>query len=165
MAARETLTTFKAGDINPKLVLGTDGTDTFPLKVDSNGTVAVQGVASGTAVVVAGPAADDAAASGNPVPVGGIYNSTKPTYTNLDRTQLQTTTRGAVWAAIATSDGTTVATVSGRGNDSSSSNSANLLDVNASGWVYNGTTWDRVRNNQDVTVFSSAARTATPTPF
>lgn len=49
-----------------------------------------------TDLPVRGPVADDAAASGNPVPVGGKYNSAEPTYTNGDRTQLQMTATGAL---------------------------------------------------------------------
>jgi hypothetical protein len=37
--------------------------------------------------------------------------------------------------------------------------------VGAGALDYNGATWDRRRGNTDVTVFSSAARTATPTPY
>jgi hypothetical protein len=47
-------------------------------------------------LITGGPVADDAAASGNPVPVGGIYNTTLPTYANLDRTQLQTGDNGSI---------------------------------------------------------------------
>lgn len=72
----------------------------------ASGVLTVQGIASMTPVQVSqatasnlnaqvvGPAADDAAASGNPVPVGGIYNSTLPTYTALDRAQLQHDAKG-----------------------------------------------------------------------
>lgn len=39
---------------------------------------------------------DDAAGTTTPVPVGGIYNTTLPTYTNLDRTQVQSDVNGRV---------------------------------------------------------------------
>lgn len=46
MAARESLTTFKAGDVNPKLGLVTDGTDTYPMSGDSSGRVGMSATAS-----------------------------------------------------------------------------------------------------------------------
>ncbi|MBI1198383.1 MAG: hypothetical protein GC203_11020 [Phenylobacterium sp.] len=72
------------------------------------GVVTVQGITGGTAVPVSnpsagsfqaqvqGPVADDAAASGNPVPVGGKHNATLPTYADGDRTQWQATSRGSL---------------------------------------------------------------------
>jgi hypothetical protein len=68
-------------------IKGSDGTNEVNVKVDASGNLIS---------VAGGAAADDAAASGNPVPVGGIYNSTLPTYTNLDRTQAQFSSRGAL---------------------------------------------------------------------
>lgn len=116
--------------------------------------------------IVGGPAADDAAASGNPVPVGGIYNSTRPTYTNLDRTQAQSDTRGNIGVNIASANSVNFQTQTVRTADGVAGNAVNNMDVNATMWARNGAaTFDLVRNNQDLTIFASAARTATPTPF
>ena len=116
----------------------------------------------GSGDVVQGGAADDAAASGNPVPVGGIYNSALPTYTNGDRTQLQSTARGEVLATLST--GGSANTMASSGADGVT-NTLNALYLMARPSRYNGSTWDRERGNHNQTVFTSAARTATPTPF
>lgn len=240
-------------NIDGVIVAGHDGADQQIVKVDSSG-----------ALTVGGPAADDAAASGNPVPVGGIYNSSLPTtYVTGDRTQLQTDRNGNLRAkmvgtsmtfsdSLASSNqfagvvvrdvddtpralivGNTVydGTNNGRQRTVVNATDSTGTGIAAAGLVgqyratlptitdtqfgnvqvdingnlraklvgqrntgadgisneliyalaqdaaasqrlmtgaphaFNGTTWDRQRNNQDVTVFSSAARTATPTPF
>lgn len=49
------------------------------------------------------------------------------------------------------------------GNDGAANATAPAVDDRLS--LFNGTTWDRERGNTNVTVFASAARTATPAPF
>lgn len=87
-----------------------------------------------------GAVADDAAAAGNPVPVGGIYNSTKPTYTNLDRSQLQQDSRGNLLVAIQWVDSVTP------GGTAPADNKAAVqgLGTWSQNAVYNGTNWDRL---------------------
>lgn len=76
----------------------TEGRGTAGVPV--GGVVSIQGVAGGTAVPVsgtfssAGPTADDAAATGNPVQVAGKYTSTAPTFTTGDTAQLRLTAKG-----------------------------------------------------------------------
>lgn len=45
------------------------------------------------------------------------------------------------------------------------SNGANALYVNNRGNTFNETSWDRQRGNTNLTLFASAARTSTPTPY
>ena len=58
--------------------------------------------------VAQGPAAAAAAISGNPVRIGGTFTTALPTYTTGQQTDLQTTAKGEVLAAIS-SGGTAVA--------------------------------------------------------
>lgn len=122
-------------------VIGSTGTAAVKIRVDSSGRLEVVS-ASGTTTVVGGPAADDAAASGNPVPVGGIYNTTLPTYTALDRTQLQVGSRGSLnvtlWGPDTAGGGVTVGNTVATGETTSQVG----LRVLSKGYVYNGTTSD-----------------------
>ena len=108
------------------------------------------------AEVVAGPAADDAAASGNPVPVGGIYNSTKPTYTALDRTQLQSGSRGALMVEIwgPNANATPLVTV---GQDSISSGGNTWFFTSSQGMLFSGS----VNSNRAREVVNAADSTGT----
>ncbi len=99
------------------------------------------------AAFVQGPIADDAGAStSRPVPVGGIYNTTLPTYTNLDRAQAQFDVRGNILAkmtagSLAGADG--FANVLGYVVNSTDGTGQRLLataPVN-----FNGATWDLTR--------------------
>lgn len=93
-------------------------------------------------------AADDAAAGTTvPVPVGGIYNSTLPSYTNGDRTQAQFTSRGELRSQIVGEQGT--------GGDGQSNTLAYTITSGAgtgrlftgAQFAFNGTTWDRQRGD------------------
>lgn len=101
--------------------------------------------ASGTTTVVGGPAADDAAASGNPVPVGGIYNTTQPTYTALDRTQFQTGVRGSLHVALC--NDTAAGCVSAIGSNGADDQAGNTtMFISGQNFVFDGTNWDRHRS-------------------
>ena len=123
-------------------VAGSDGTNAYTLLTDTSGRLVITSV-SGAPVIVGGPAADDAAASGNPVPVGGIYNTTQPTYTNLDRTQLQMSARGEVLVHL--SSGANANTMSVAGADAKTNTQNNYIFENRP-YGFNGTTWDRSRS-------------------
>jgi hypothetical protein len=111
----------------------------------TTGALRVSGVAGGGAFVVGGPAADDAAASGNPVPVGGIYNTTLPTYTNLDRTQAQFSQRGQLAVSIFGLNQTVAAAVASQSGDGAASDQSLLTDTRLR--LMNGSsTWDRARS-------------------
>lgn len=108
--------------------------------------------------VVVGSVASGATDSGNPVKVGGVYNSTKPTLTNGQRGDLQIGTRGSLFVTLAGNDSTTVPSVAALGDGSSPS--SNALIVGSHPLLFNGTNSDRARNNTDITLLASAARTA-----
>lgn len=118
--------------------------------------VIVAGV-SGNALV-----ADDAAAGTSaPLPVGGIYRTTLPTYTDLDRTQWQSDSSGNLrtrWVAssVAAADGVTLNLAMPMG---SGSQTVNVLPAAALHW-WNGASWDRVKKpSSSSRIVSSAAST------
>lgn len=103
----------------------------------------VQGI--GGALVVGGTNADDAAASGNPVPVGGIYNATLPGYTTGDRTQLQSGPNGELRSQIV---GSLSSGADGIANSSAvwatrSGSQTSVGQLIVGPQIFNGSTWDR----------------------
>lgn len=78
---------------NGLLCVSATGAATIGAVTQSTGNVA-------TPWAIGGTVADDAAAGGNPVPIGGIYNTTLPTYTALDRAQAQFTATGSLRATL-----------------------------------------------------------------
>lgn len=114
--------------------------------------ITVQGVSGGTGLNVTstGNVASAATDSGNPVKVGCIYNSTLPTFTDGQRANCGSDSRGNIGVIVKFSSATGVDAVS---NTSVISGSATTV-ANASGgtnplltagYIYNGTTWDRRR--------------------
>ena len=90
--------------------------------------------------------ADDAAAGTTvPVPVGGIYNATPPTYTTGDRTPLQAGSRGSLNVQIIDGNGTSFASVVNPSADGIAS-STGLTVGRAQNVVFNGSSWDRMRS-------------------
>lgn len=94
--------------VNASLFAGTTGITATGSSVNANitntvavtltsttitGTVAV--TQSTSPWVVAGNVASGASDSGNPIKVGGIFNTTQPTVTNAQRVDMQSTARGA----------------------------------------------------------------------
>jgi hypothetical protein len=135
--------------------------DNIALNTTSKGELYVKQVDS---QIVAGDVAGAATDSGNPVKVGAIYNSTMPTYTNAQRAELQTGTRGALRVELWASDANTPMQ---RGNDngdgvSSSATSDKYLQITRN-TVFNGTNWDRMRGSTTGGVHTSVAATPTVT--
>lgn len=107
----------------------------------------VAGGSGATAQQVQGNVAAGTADAGNPVKVGGRYNTTSPTLTNGQRGDLQLDTNGNLevtlfnsgnipnLAGATNADGVAVATTASR------------LGTVSFGYVYNGSTWDRQRGN------------------
>lgn len=111
-------------------------------------------------VYVQGSVASGATDAGNPVKVGGKYNSTRPTYTNGQRGDVQLSAKGAVGVVYIDVNGNDI------GNYFDSTYTDNLANVSglyvaARLTQFNGTGWDRRRGNYEETVLASAARTAT----
>jgi len=109
------------------------------------GTATVTGGISGL-IGVGGNAASGATDSGNPVKVGGAYNSTRPTFTNGQRSDLQSDTRGNIGISIFGPNTDTGAGVSTSASDDLVT-SANGLLVRSLEYVFDGTTWDRLRGD------------------
>lgn len=124
-----------------------------------------------TSQVVAGDIASGSTDSGNPVKVGGKYNSTLPSFTDGQRGDLQIGSRGALRVELYAA-GTTTGFVGSADNadGAATSASANKWPVLSRNTVYNGTTWDRMYGDAtngvdvDVTRFPSGA-TVSPLPI
>lgn len=119
-----------------------------------------------SAIQVVGNSAAAAADSGNPLKVGGVFMTTKPTYTDGQRTNFQTGARGELIVGGAASSGTTIvgnpvpialvdaagAIATFRGYPTNADGgavlSSNVAGVTvANGYVFNGTSWDRQRSD------------------
>lgn len=112
--------------------------------------------------IVAGAVADNGVASGNPVPVGGDYNSTLPTYVTGDRATMQVDANGKVHVVPAGSSSAGADGVSNTGNmlsGAASNGTAVVLRVFARGEQFNGATWDRDRKPNAVKRLVSALGT------
>lgn len=109
--------------------------------------------------VSTGNVAAGATDSGNPVKVGGVYNSTQPTLTNGQRGDGQLDSRGNLRTTFCGVDTATCA-VTGNGNDGGANNTGILTIAHMK--ANNGSTgFDSWRNNSNITVLASAARTTT----
>lgn len=117
------------------------------LNIDTNGALAAtvtNTTASNLNAQVAGDVAAAATDSGNPVKVGGKYNSTKPTYTDGQRGDLQIGTKGALTVQLSSADSTNFATMFADNADGVVATSTNnKLGVLSRGTVFGGTNWDR----------------------
>lgn len=116
------------------------GSSSLPAGTNVIGHVIVD---SGTEVVT-GNVASGGTDSGNPVKIGGVYNSTQPTFTTGQRGDVQLDARGNVRIAINNPNTLAVATVSSFGDAASNGNVG--LFTNSNNSVFNGTTWDRARS-------------------
>lgn len=108
-------------------------------------------------LIVGGHVASDATDLGNPVKVGGVYNSTLPVATSGRRYDVQIGSRGALRVELLTSGGVTASVISPASDAFANSNG---LLVNTQTLVFNGTTWDRlVKLNAVSRIVSAAAST------
>lgn len=73
----------------------TDGAGALNVIVDSGTTAVTQATASSLNAQVQGAGASGAAKAGNPVQVGGVFNTTQPTVTTGQGVEMQSTARGA----------------------------------------------------------------------
>lgn len=141
---------------------GSSAISTLPVSLASVPSHAVTN--AGTfAVQATGDVASLTTDSGNPVKVAAVYNSTFPGPSTGQRIDLQAGSRGALRVQLAAPNANADFTAaSGLGDGGVGT----MLAVGDYVWNGAGTgTWDRKRGNSDLTVFTSAARTATPTPF
>lgn len=114
---------------------------------------------AGAPSVVGGNVASGAADSGNPVKVGGVYNTTYPTLTNGQRGDIQLSARSHILAAI-TDGGNTTSSVSGNPADAEANNN-NALRVAPYSRIFNGSTWDRYFTCPNSAVVNVAAAATT----
>jgi hypothetical protein len=152
----------------PTTVTANQGTaNTTPWNVNvTNAQVLGQNTAANSASVVlssdnntvtaVGNVAAGSADSGNPVKVGAVYNTTKPTLTNGLRGDLQLGARGSLSVQLMSPDASGAITFLSTGADASANGFTAY--VNGSyGYGFNGTTWDRWRNNVDTAALITLA--------
>ena len=108
----------------------------------------------GAPTVAGGAVADDAVASGNPVPVGGRHSTTTPTFSDGDRVEARFTNRGEQIVALSLG-GSQVGVSSAPGD--ALTNTQNTLITVGKGYVFNGTDWDRARGNSTGGAFVQGA--------
>jgi hypothetical protein len=105
---------------------------------------------------VHGTVASGAPDSGNPLKIGGKYNSTAPTYADGQRTELQSDTKGSIKTNLRSPNGTTDASINTLAADAVAT-SMGGLSTQAFEYRYNGATWDRQRS---ATIFKTITATA-----
>lgn len=98
-------------------------------------------------VVDIGNVASGSADTGAPVKVGGIYNSTLPTFTNGLRGDLQIGTRGSVDETLMSANSVTPIGSGTAGDALSNQNGLSTLSQNQ---IFNGTTFDLSRSIQGI---------------
>lgn len=138
------------------------GTATGNLSMIDDGTniQSAAGDASGNMFVV-GNIAAATADSGNPIKVGGKYNSTKPTYTDGQRGDLQISAKGS--AIVLNETGSAYAFGDGASNNINTyrDSAGNNLGQEVRSGIFNGSTWDRQRSG-GVTGMTGVAVQASP---
>lgn len=128
-----------AGEYRSTPTTYADG-DATVLQTDVNGNLKV----ATHNVTAAGDVASGSADSGNPVKVGGKYNSTNPSLSDGQRGDLQLGSRGSLRVELfGPSTGVALGAVADNADAVATSASANKLAVLARNTVFNGTSWDR----------------------
>lgn len=124
------------------------------LQCDTNGANCQPNGSTGAAAAqVQGNSASGVADTGNPVKVGGVFNSVLPTFTNGQRADLQITSRGAMYSVI--TDGANTNAQISVPNDGLT-NGVTALYVEPYNLVFNGSTWDRMRGEANGQVVQPA---------
>jgi hypothetical protein len=127
---------------------GSNAISTLPVSLASVPSHAVTN--AGTfAVQAAGDVASGASDSGNPVKVGGKYNSSQPTITNGQRSDLQVNSSGELLSQV------TVLGAAGADGDTNNlgfavqkgSASVTARKIAVAPFVFNGTDWDRMKGD------------------
>lgn len=142
---------------NPKSITGSPQAPQFIVPVNLDGTIA--GGSGAAASNVQGNVASGAADSGNPVKIGGVYNTTLPVVTNGQRVDIQASSQGALYAQMI-----------GASQTAGDAQTNSFAWVGAAGitvprllaignYYFNGATWDRTRGD---TVGAYVVGTPTP---
>ena len=132
-----------------------DSTDGLLVNLGANNDVTVtgtitanQGTAGSAEWLVGGGIASGATDSGNPVKIGGIYNSTKPTFIDGQRGDVQITSRGAVTTTLFVNDtGTAITAEADNADNVAASGTGNNLSTVSRLTYFDGSTWDRARGD------------------
>lgn len=104
-----------------------------------------------------GTAASGASDVGNPVKVGGRYNSTQPVLTDGQRGDLQIGSRGQLLVSLVDHNGATAIRGVSNTSDGVAADSSNTnLVVTTRPYQWNGTSWDRERKPSVVSRILSA---------
>lgn len=112
---------------------------------------------------VGGNIASGVTDAGNPVKVGGIFSSSLPTLTTGQRGDLQVNAKGLLLTTIYDPSGAAL-NMPSPSADGYNAGSANSLAVSGFGFVFNGSTWDRVRGDtQGLRTTSGKSSTSTVT--
>lgn len=94
--------------------------------------------------IAKGDVASGASDSGNPVKIGGVYNSSPSTLTTGQRGNVQLDSKGSVKIALMGADSTNAITGLPDSSDATAATSGSVrLGTIARNTVFNGTTWDR----------------------
>lgn len=120
----------------------TPGTTNGVQTLSGSTTAVTQATASNLNAQVQGNVASAAADSGNPVKIGGIYNTTRPTFTNGQRGDGQLDARGNFATTLCDTGGVTCTSVQNGGADGVSNGNQGVLGYNRL-VLFNGSTWDR----------------------
>lgn len=104
---------------------------------------------------VTGGAASGAAAAGNPVLVAGVFDNAYPTLVTGNAGSLRLNSQGAQWTAPAASYVPSDGQANASGFGGMFTQSGFGLPIGTAGLMFNGTSWDRVRNNVDTAALVS----------
>jgi hypothetical protein len=114
-------------------------------------------------VYAQGAVASGSADNGNPVKVGGRYNSTLPTLTNGQRGDLQLFSNSVLYVLPSFINGQPFTSIGSSSDGITASGVFTYLNVASQGLDFNGTSFDRRRNNIDtaalITLTTSSAGT------
>jgi len=108
-------------------------------------SVMTLGGGTGGSTQVEGNTASGATDSGNPVKGGAVYRTTAPTYSDGQRTELQSDSRGSIKVVLYGPNGTLGGAVQGPSSDGQAV-TGSLATIGYQ-LVYNGVTWDRWRGD------------------
>lgn len=136
---------------------GNIGLQTFSYGAVFNGTTWDRMYGTTAGAYAQGNVASAASDSGNPVKVGGRYNTTLPTLTDGQRGDMQIGTRGSLAVTLFTQNSAAALQASSPGD--AASNSQTGLLTNGYDQVFNGTTWDRQRGDVNGIVVQPALST------
>jgi hypothetical protein len=95
--------------------------------------------------------------------LGGVYNTTLPTLTNGQHGDLQVGARGALLVQLQATDSTSAPYSSDTADAIATSATANKIQVRTHPFIFNGTTWDRLRTPNTFKPLDVSAATAEAT--